>query len=130
MKHFCSFSEAIREGAKLRPQGVRLREDRVDKNTSCAIEAGIEAIGADFEWNDQIALCEIFPYLYTKASIPLNHETYDDLFSICYMLNDAGWTREQVADWLESEEEKLGFVTLTEPESQRSESPELAEVTV
>lgn len=112
MKHYCCFSEAIREGAKLRPQGIRLRENRFDKNTSCAIEAGIDAIGADFEWNDQHALCKLYPYLYQRAAFPLQPDRQDDLFSICYMLNDAGWTREAVADWLQSEEDKLGFVTL------------------
>jgi hypothetical protein len=27
------------------------------------------------------------------------------------------WTREQIADWLELEEEKLGYVTIAEPEA-------------
>jgi hypothetical protein len=33
-------------------------------------------------------------------------------------LNDEHkWTREQIADWLEKEEEKLGFITIVEAES-------------
>jgi hypothetical protein len=114
MKQFCSFSEAIREGAKLKPQGFKLREDRVDKNTSCALEAGIEAIGCDFEWYEQGALCAMYPYLWEWTAVPVSPRYQDSLYSICYILNDAGWTREQIADWLEQEENRLGYVTLVE----------------
>ena len=31
------------------------------------------------------------------------------------------WTREQIANWLEQEEEKLGYVTLVEKEAEESE---------
>lgn len=33
---------------------------------------------------------------------------------IVHLNNHHRWTREQIADWLESEEEKLGFVTVVE----------------
>jgi hypothetical protein len=47
--------------------------------------------------------------------------------TVIFHLNDDHlWTREQIADWLESEEEKLGFITLTETESQ-TESKVLSE---
>jgi hypothetical protein len=44
-------------------------------------------------------------------------------------LNDHhGWTREQIADWLYSEEEKLGFVTLVEAEPFNEMSPKISTV--
>lgn len=120
MKHFCSFSEAIREGSKLRPQGFG--EFHAD-GKSCALGAGREAIYGTTEGNQE-------HYDQIRALFPYMAETYTDcpacplrlsLFVITYHLNDDHrWAREQIANWLETEEEKLGYVTLTEGE--RSES--------
>lgn len=117
-KHFCSFSEAIREGAKLRPQGTgRLFE----RNRSCAIGAGIEALGFKDKADGMIVgamfFSPLYPYLdTTDAACPVC-STVHRLTNQLVHLNDAHyWTRESIADWLESEEEKLGYVTLTEKE--------------
>jgi hypothetical protein len=115
MKHFCCFSEAIREGAKLRPQGFG---ELHANGASCAIGAGREAIygttEGEQEHYDQIRA--LFPYLQTRASCPACPLRLS-LFIVAYHLNDDHrWTREQIADWLQSEEDKLGFVTISETE--------------
>ena len=132
MKHFCTFSEAIREGAKLRPQGRRFYFPQWGER-SCAFGAGMEAVfGNQHESPNEIEL--LYPYL-SKISLPSKNPVCPDckevqsgcLMTVIFHLNDDHlWTREQIADWLESEEEKLGFITLTETESQ-TESKVLSE---
>jgi len=148
MKHFCSFSEAIREGAKIRPQaffgyvrgggtcalgaGLEAILDRPLSADECATKEGLRSIvqAADF-WNR-------YHYLRTETVAPCdcrvvsgfrewgggdNTSTRLDNL-IVHLNNDHKWTREQIADWLESEEEKLGFVTISESpvEAESSES--------
>jgi len=123
MKHFASFSEAIREGAKLRPQGF----DRLlnDKGQSCAIGAGLDAMGlldatAEERMFDNGEL-DVYSYM-TETHLPsfsCPHpncdKSYYSLRDCVLDLNDVHkLTREAIADWLESEEEKLGYVTVVE----------------
>lgn len=87
------FSEAIRIGAKLRPQarGFLFLDGR-----SCALGAAYEGIGRK-------------PVEYRTAGD--YHGQYDVLYErfgyeLCnkvFKRNDAGDTREQIADWLESQ---------------------------
>lgn len=118
MKHYATLSEAIREGAKLRPQGT----GGYGGLTSCALEAAAEAIGGELEWGDENRFLQLYPYCFNRVTPPMEGDLWTDdagtesLFSLCWQLNDRGWTREQIADWLEGEEEKLGYVTVVEDE--------------
>jgi hypothetical protein len=126
MKQFCSFSEAIREGAKLKPQ---VRVAYYSREGTCAIGAGLHAMftedaTADHLYHFEVEAVSEFPYLSESVKCPVHR--WWNLASICRSarrsrirmishLNDYHeWTRERIADWLESEEEKLGYVTLVE----------------
>lgn len=112
-----SFSDAIRAGAKLRPQGYGyfLQEGR-----SCAFGAGREAAcDPDAHYSE---VYRMYPYLdvMKDQSCPVCQPftvASHSLASIMFHLNDDHrWTREQIADWLQQEEDKLGYETITEPE--------------
>ena len=141
MKHFGSFSDAIREGITLRPRQCFNRFFEGD-DASCATGAGIEAVlgralGSDEETSiprfmeTMRGFNTLYPYMGTPAALPCGcaapynaaksavtgqRELNDfSLFNIAVYLNNFHhWTREAIAAWLESEEEKLGFVTLSE----------------
>lgn len=124
MKLFASFSEAIREGAPLRPQGFgwTFAEGR-----TCSIGAGLEAMGC-LEWHTQSdpsdasyqAINASYPYLMAARPIFCSQPCGEGsnkatLYShIVHLNDDHKMSREAIADWLEREEEKLGFVTLTD----------------
>ena len=140
MKYFCTFSEAIREGAKLRPQAGQLFKRLPSGEVgSCAIGAGYEAITGDVDLRRSTsiysAIVKLYPYIDTDEVFECHVRGCEEpaLFGLSEMIlhlnDDHLWTREQIADWLESEEEKLGFITLIESVEVRSESPELTEVT-
>ena len=136
MRNFCSFSEAIREGAKLRPQGYGPWAHQVIGETSCAIVAGYEAIfGAVPPAADYEPIRLAFLYLERTVRCPACAVTggvyQRPLMDCLWHLNDFHcWTREAIADWLETEEEKLGFVTLTEGERSKSSVHSLQTVVV
>lgn len=116
-KHYASFSEAIREGAKLRPQIFNVF---ATKNGTCALGAGAEAITGERCYATDV--CEILEATYGYMTVwrdcvhcPLSDGTFLYLRDAVIHLNDEHhWTRERIADWLETEEEKLGYVTLVE----------------
>lgn len=116
LKLYDSFSTAIREGAKLRPQafGSGFRDHK-----SCALSAGAEAVcGSPRTCHLNEVLAEHYAYMDETREIswcPANHcATTVNLSDMVIHLNDHhNWTRERIADWLEAEEEKLGFVTVT-----------------
>lgn len=114
MKHFCSFSEAIREGANLHPQGYYYF---FEDGETYAFGAGREAIGGHTLHYSEVY--RLYPYLDAYvADCPACGGGAPSLARVMFHLNDDHkWTREAIADWLESEEEKLGFVTLVESES-------------
>ena len=140
MRHFCSFSEAIREGAKLAPQAFNLF---LREGATCAMGAGIHACLdrpvspfdffpealREFCWNNPQ-----YKYLVTTQAAPpcgcegpllegcvdlAFYRVADNSLNnlIVHLNNHHRWTREAIADWLETEEEKLGFVHLVESES-------------
>jgi len=117
---YCSLSSAIRAGSALGPQAFG--EWRDDNGATCALGAAAAAeLGAEYEGG--INLGEFWPYGDTARTFcPKGCFPYSNVhvFGLVVHLNDAHkWTREQIADWLESEEEKLGFVTLVEPGEER-----------
>jgi hypothetical protein len=86
-------SQAIREGAKLRPigKGFLLYGGR-----TCALGAALEGLGH-----------KVIPWEGTGTpGYSAQYEVLYDRFgaSVCqevFMFNDEGWTRERIADWLE-----------------------------
>lgn len=127
MKQFCSFSEAIREGAKLRPQATQLFNELPSGVVgSCAYGAGYEALTGEIDLyrSEQIYeyVATAYPYMemVQPSDCPLHdcdEAPMEGLSEVVLHLNDDHeWTREAIADWLEREEEKLGFVTLVESE--------------
>lgn len=125
---YFTFSEAIRDGAKLAPAG---RYRVVSGARTCAIGAGIHAIQGELPYRRAVdesyvrELVALYPYLNSAATCPFKAACgwqgfrCDDsrLGTLAHLVDDHGWTREQAADWLEGEEEKLGYVRLAEKES-------------
>lgn len=145
MKQYCTLSEAIRAGAAIRPQGfddlfLKTADGRLG---SCALGAGYEAMFGSPCANTQANYDKVdaaFPYLLeTFPGCPLGDDceseiepTYD-LSDLVVHLNDQHeWTRERIADWLEIQEEKLGFVLVVDSETEclsiTEREPELAGV--
>ena len=88
-------SEAMRIGATLRPKG---RIDLFYDGKSCALGAAFEgATGRTCNCNNYDAVRDVFPVLkknYGRGN--LMKEIYD-------RNDNLGYTREQIADWLESQ---------------------------
>lgn len=132
-KQYACFSAAIRDGAKLGPQCLAYY---FDDGATCAVGAGLTAVFAgdlspdDIEMLDECDLLPLFPYLGevrdSLACSECESATGTLLNTIYHLNDDHRWTRERIADWLYDEEEKLGFVTLTEalnaPEAGRGDS--------
>lgn len=122
--HYASFSEAIREGAKLRPQAFgRL----FTAQKSCALGAGVESLFGGLppsaeRYNCLHEMLRVYPYLIgvdadcPRESLGCGHVGHPIHSQISHLNDEHGWSREQIADWLETEEEKLGYVTLIETE--------------
>ncbi len=112
-------SEAIRLGAALREQAYF--EMFVD-DRSCALGAAAEAIGCkpaqDDEGND--ACCDriaiAFPILHITVEHPQLMGKRDQVQWLIASLNDnARWTRQQIADWVEVVETTQGII-IEEPQ--------------
>lgn len=115
-------SEAIREGAKLRPQA---RGWTIKDGKTCATGAALEAIEGTVNESDLgyvERLFSLYPYTRTKADCPEACGHYDGdstVLSMIAHLNDVHrWTREAIADWLEEIERAAGYVLLEMPETQ------------
>jgi hypothetical protein len=101
-------SEAIRLGAMLKPQ--RFGGLYVDSGT-CALGAAMDAIGAlpkkqsvicsDAEWEPALRLWG--GLLDRRVAHPVNASPEDLVCHVITNLNDSHkWTREQIADWVET----------------------------
>lgn len=113
-KQYAYLSGGIREGSLLRPQCQILL---FKGGRSCAFGAAIEAIYATCEGPPETvrALKRLYPYINSSVVCPVCDERQTFWTVIGEHLNDShDWTREQIADWLYAEEEKLGFITLAE----------------
>lgn len=103
-------SEAIREGAKLRPQGfggfVTLDSNNV--TCTCVIAAAFEALTGKLP---DINRDRIIETVAQKTGVPYRVEIVHPVFNYqtnpyhaAYALNDnERWTREQIAAWLEGQ---------------------------
>ena len=84
-------ADAIRRGAKMRPQGFGSMAHQLNDGTSCALLAMIEGLYG--RPRSYAALTQLQPY-----KLPMAEEIYNK--------NDIlRMTREQIADWLDSLEE-------------------------
>lgn len=105
-------SEAIRLGAMLRPQG---KGDLFGANgTSCALGAAMEAIGLrpiegamdlDCSSDEFEEMYHQWPILLDEPDSPIEHPYGKKLAETIPVLNDAGWTRERIADWVATVED-------------------------
>lgn len=97
-------SEAIRKGSEQRPQFFGeyfgLNEDSI--LASCAIGAAIEGFtGSRNEGDGYVQLLLQFPQLKHQVIDPVTNQI-DSLANTITELNDeAKWTREAIADWVE-----------------------------
>lgn len=121
-KQYAYFSGAILDGAKLRPQAFNESYPaQFEARRTCAIASGIEAI-AGFQAIDDCMAADVvfasFPYMNNiYQGCPVGDECgdYFSLYGTAVHLNDDHhWERERIAAWLYAEEEKLGFITLSE----------------
>jgi len=140
MRQFGSFSDAIRFGARLTPNQAfrKFFEEGATCAAGAAIHAwlerpltdddvSVEGLKAFVKANHHFAYlvrvcvdppcgCEgnidgsIDPYTFEPV---INH-TLNNI--IVHLNNVHRWSREEIADWLQGEEDKLGYVTLSEPE--------------
>jgi len=91
-------SEAIRIGARMRPQGFADLFDMA--GNSCALGAAYEgATGKTCSPHEYSKVIQEFPFLGCGAT----GRNLSDLAKTIYRMNDRQVKREQIADWLESE---------------------------
>lgn len=127
MKRYCTFSEAIREGAKLAPQ---IFDILATAKGTCAIGAGGHAIFESMQmWSINLYdyMRDEYPYLYevvptcpvSECSYPGNGRNLEN--TIIHLNDYHKLSREDIADWLSLEEEKLGYVIISEEEKSKCE---------
>lgn len=108
-------SDAIRLGATLKPQG---RYGRGGENSSCALQAAAEAIGAK-SWTD-MAVTDTFPVLKERFRNPVTGKK-GRLLEMIWDLNDSyDWTREQIAVFVATIEPQEPTDTACEPARETS----------
>ena len=97
-KGVVKLSEAIREGAKLKPQSPW---DRKHVGSSCALGAAADVIGITIADGGDDKLLEFFPQL--SNQVPgVDEIPPGSLRSIICRLNNGGRTREKIADIVET----------------------------
>lgn len=138
-KQYCCFSEAMIDGAALGEQLFMMYQQG---NNTCAVAAGLLAMFLNKQWNGIVSvysdeMLQLFPYMKSQSKCPARARWWQiwklpicicqgsmgtrSLVKQCEHLNDFHrWSREAIADWLFLEEEKLGFVTLTETRDELS----------
>jgi hypothetical protein len=97
-------SEAIRLGSMLKPQGF----EGMSGGTSCAIQAAVEAAGGDSDFMYSEAE-ERFPIIKALPACPVccgawHQFTGSEMWALYHLNDHHRWTREQIADWVESVE--------------------------
>jgi hypothetical protein len=126
-KHYASLSEAMRAGIPLKPQAFG---ELFINGGSCALGAAMDATLKQPNCFDYTF--DYFERLYHLVMSALSHCPVDDCgcgerdvtsigFAVTHLNDHHRWTREQIADWLEKEEEKLGFVHVVETEALNSD---------
>jgi len=94
------FSEAIRLGSMLKPQGKGLLSSFPDHAKTCAMGAAAEAVGVTE--CAHYSLGNIFPVLKEEISHPEQEGIKCKVSWAIWQLNDMyDWSRERIADWVE-----------------------------
>jgi hypothetical protein len=100
-------SEAIRLGAMLRPQA---KFHFFADGGSCALGAAFEACGALVFPRSSFMGVEgirIFPILTALVEHPITKSIGSLWLAIVWLNNYDGWTRERIADWVETIEKEM-----------------------
>lgn len=125
MKHYCVFSEAIRDAEGKLSQSFFGPSARqllsLDRGKVCAIEGGVAMMGRtpqSFSCDGiYFFIREQYSYLNNVSECPRCKGHREALYSLIFHMNDLHeMTFTQIANWLSAEEEKLGFVLLSEEE--------------
>ncbi len=102
-------SESMRKGAALRPKvenAVFLYNAGTDTCIgSCALGAAYEGhTGAPLGNESEVlhALCDVWPELNTVVQMPVGTGTAPIRNVVAQLNDNYGWTREQIAAWVES----------------------------
>jgi hypothetical protein len=102
-------SEAIRLGAMSKPQGTGVNSANPSRSSVCVIGAALFAIGVQCEcWDSYDELKKAFPLADQPIICPKSGIEVT-ITKALWMLNDDGWTRERIADWVESIERERGM---------------------
>lgn len=87
------YSEAIRLGSMLGPQGFGVTWERREKSTLCANQAACEALNV-------MSIYQVVPHA-RLVNCPVCGIERELATTVATCLNDKHrWTREQIADWL------------------------------
>lgn len=111
-------SDAIRLGAMLKPQGF---EALLDDGRTCALGAAIEAVGGVIREGQTYpgrAIYRRWPLLKTLILNPCpgyNRRRVQVAAVISAMNDTEHWTRQQIADWVETLESPAPAPTLASP---------------
>lgn len=97
-------SEAIRLGSMLKPHGFGFVALRADHQTSCAFEAAKEASGGKIDESVDL----LWPFLKRLTVCPEcgSKETHGAGIISVHLNDNHRWTRERIADWVETIEPK------------------------
>lgn len=90
-------SEAMRLGSMLRPQAYGTSDG---PQGACALGAALDAIGKTT--NRYSTAANHFPVLCGEAPHPISGETLRVLTIVRVLNDEHRWTREQIADWVET----------------------------
>lgn len=95
-------SEAIRLGSMMAPQGFDMFMD--GEGHTCALGAAGAAVGVDFQ-GTMLHPSKVWPALLEAVPCPTGDGYHYALVLVISHLNDLHrWTREQIADWVETVE--------------------------
>ncbi len=109
-------SEAIRLGSMVHPQGIgKLRSVNLSNEviSTCALGAAYVASGLDIvtHTDNYDELIQLYPILSKRVIQPLLG-TGMELVHLIYWLNDSQrWTREAIADWVQTIEDEAEVKT-------------------
>lgn len=94
-------SEAIRLGAMLKPQGFGVLRDA--SGATCALGAALDAIG---HGENYTAAYIEFPICRASLIHPVRGGASIGMYVLMTLNDDHRWTREQIADWVQTIEER------------------------
>jgi hypothetical protein len=129
MKQYKLLSDAILDGARLRPQGFDSLVDEAGR--TCALGAAVHAVTGTTNESLSPLPKHLTSFLDTSSPCPIEacHQRHNVLslgFLITHLNDHHDWTRERIAGFVATVEESLGLCEIIsdEPERQRTASVE------